>query len=227
MDAPRLPLEPSSERRALLAAYLWRRAEGELTSFHAFSHLIDDLAALGLPEELLGLARDCQTDERKHSDWCRDAALAIGHAGGVVRARSEAPLRFRGASDLENRVLRLALCCLNETYGCVLLRDARRSMTEASLRSWNRAHLSDEVRHARLGWAFLAALRAEHRAIVDEWLPKLLAAHAQSTGVDGELEEPALISGGYYTPSQILRTQKQALDELIRPGLAHLGFRHH
>ncbi len=133
MNAPPVPLEPSREKRELLAAYLWRRAEGELTSFHAFSHLIDDLRVLGLPDELVALARDCQADERKHSDWCRDAALSVGHEGGVVRPRSEEPLRFRGASDVENRVLRLALCCLNETYGCVLLRDARRSMTEASL----------------------------------------------------------------------------------------------
>lgn len=51
-------------------------------------------------------------DEHKHSRFCREWAVRFGHPeGGEIRPRSEEPLRFRGATDAENRLLRILMCC--------------------------------------------------------------------------------------------------------------------
>src|ERR1700753_1162955 len=104
-----------AERRAAIADYWWRRAEGELTSWVGFQHVLSDLTAEGAPLALLGLAERAVADERKHSRWCAEWAAHFGHASGEVRARSHRPVAFTGATEAENRVLRVAFCCFTET----------------------------------------------------------------------------------------------------------------
>src|SRR5262249_25538007 len=102
-------LTPSE--RSAVADYWSRRAEGELTSWVAFGHVVDDLRAEGAPAAVIALAERSVADELRHSEWCRDWAVRFGHAAGVVNPRSLAQLRFPGATATDDRLLRIAFCC--------------------------------------------------------------------------------------------------------------------
>jgi len=213
------------EQKATLAAYWWRRAEGEITSFVAFGHVLQDLRAEGSPAAVLELAERSVEDEYQHSVFCREWAVRFGHAEGELRPRSERPLAFRGATDRENRLLRIALCCFTETVGCFLLRRVRSVITHPELRSLNQRHLSDELRHSRVGWGHLSTLDASGRALVAERLPQLLHVLPAACCEGPEVERPELVPFGYFTPSVLSLAHADAVREVIEPGLLHLGIR--
>ena len=54
----------TGEQRGLLADYWWRRAEGEITSWVGFGHVLSDLRVEGSPPAVIALAerasRGCQ-----------------------------------------------------------------------------------------------------------------------------------------------------------------------
>src|SRR5262245_61620579 len=148
-----------AKQREIVAAYWWRRAQGEITSWVGFRHVLDDLRAEGSPDPVLALAERAVKDEYQHAIWCSDWARRFGHASnGELRPRSEAPITFRGAAAEENRLLRIALCCLSETVGCFILRQVRPTITEPELRNLNQRHMADELQHSRVGWAHLSTL---------------------------------------------------------------------
>jgi hypothetical protein len=212
----------SKEQRRVLADYWYRRAEGEKTSWVAFGHLLEDLRVLGAKNELVAMAERARDDELRHAGWCRDWAVHFGHPGGEPLPRSEAKLTFSGATEEEDRVLRLTLAAFSETYGCVLLKNARARMRERPLLRLNQTHLADEVNHSRLGWAFLASLRDREKELVLSCLPQLFEAlQGIAEGPEGEHEE--LIGLGYFSRDFLQRGLTETTSQLILPGLSHLG----
>jgi hypothetical protein len=217
------PEELNPEQRALLAAYWWRRAEGEMGAWYAFGYLHEDLTALGAPGPLVELARHGIDEERRHALWARDWALRFGHPDrGEPQPRSTRPLTFPGASARENRQLRIAFACLTETCGCVVLQDIRPRVLDPELRRLNQRHLADEVKHARVGWGHLATLSDDDRRLVRAWMPELLRVLPQAVceGPESDFEE--LVGCGYFTPTVLRRAHERALREVIVPGLVHL-----
>ena len=209
--------------RRVVADYWWRRAEGELTSWVGFRHVLDDLKAEGSPPAVLALAERAVADEYRHSAWCKEWAVSFGHADGIVRPRAERPLQFPGATDVDNRVLRIAFCCFTETVGCFTLRAAREKLRESGLREQNRQHVADELRHSRVGWGHLSVLDERRREVVSRWLPSLRSA-LRTVCCDGtEEEREDLVAYGYFTPSLLRRAHDAAVAEVIEPGLRHLG----
>jgi len=218
-------VELDGEQRATLAEYWWRRAEGELTSFVAFGHVLEDLRAEGSPAPVLELADRSVHDEYQHSLFCREWAVRFGHAEGEVRPRSEQPLTFRGAGERENRLLRIALCCFTETVGCFLLRRVRPVIVEPELRRLNQRHLADELRHSRVGWAHLSTLDASGRELLAPRIAELLRLLPLACCEGPELERPELVPFGYFTSSVLSLAHADAVRDVIEPGLSHLGIR--
>ena len=131
-----------AEQRASVAGYWWQRAEGEMTSWVGFQHVLDDLRTEGSPAPVIALAERSVADEWQHAMWCRDWARRFGHQRTEdPRPRSESPVTFRGATNDENRLLRIALCCMTETVGCFILRHARPFVTDPDLKAQYRRHL--------------------------------------------------------------------------------------
>ena len=212
------------EQRARVAAYWWQRAEGEITSWVGFQHVLADLRAEGSPEPVIELAERAVEDEYKHALFCRDWAAHFGHeVAEMPSPRSTEPITFRGASEADNRLLRIALCCLTETVGCFILRHVRPTLKDKDLRELNRLHMADELQHSRVGWAHLASMSAEKKATLRRWLPALLKISERSccTGPEQDFEE--LVPFGYFTPRLLRAAYDQALAEVILPGLEHLG----
>lgn len=213
----------SADDRAKVAAYWWRRAQGEITSWVGFRHVRDDLVAEGSPAAVVALAGRAVEDEYAHAQFCREWAMRFGHSGGALEPRGEEPARFVGASDAENRLLRIGLCCLTETVGCFMLQGVRPAIRDGELRRLNQRHMSDELRHSRVGWGHLSTLDAERKRILGAWMPKLLALLPRIC-VDGpEDDREDLVPFGYFTPRLLKSAHDQAVEEVILPGFEQLG----
>jgi len=211
------------EQRGILASYWWRRAEGEMTSYIGFQHVLDDLKRERAPDPIVELAERAVADEHRHALWCRDWAVRFGREGSQqVLPRSTEPLRFRGAGEHENRVLRVLLCCFTETVGCFILRHVRPVVAEPELRRLNQRHLADELQHSRVGWGFLTALSGADRTWLRSWTPKLLGLLPEACCAGPELDREDLVPFGYFTPRLLRAAHQEALAEVIIPGLEHL-----
>lgn len=224
--APRTRDELTDDERRILADYWWRRSEGELTSWVGFGHVLEDLRAEGSPSAVLELAERAVRDEHKHSMFCREWAIRFGHRGDAeTKPRSLEPLRFRGATDAENRLLRISMCCFTETVGCFILRHVRKVVNDPELRHLNQRHLADELQHSRVGWGHLATLRPEARDCLRAWTPALLSVLPEACCDGPELDREELVPFGYFTPRLLRVAHDEAVAEVILPGLVHLGLR--
>jgi hypothetical protein len=213
------------EARRTVAAYWFRRAEGELTSWVGFQHVLADLRAEGSPEAVCRLAVRAVEDEHRHALFCRDWAVRFGHPGGEIRPRSLEPIRFRGASEPENRLLRILLCCFTETVGCFILRRVRPVVTDPDLRRLNQRHLADEIQHSRVGWGHLATLRPAQRAWLRAWTPRVITLLPEACCEGPEQEREELVPFGYFTPRLLRKAHDEAVADVILPGLSELGLR--
>lgn len=215
-----------SEQRGALGAYWWRRAQGEITSWVGFRHVLEDLRAEGSPESVIALAERAVADEHRHAMWCRDWALRFGYQpASELCPRSERPLTFPRVSSEHNRLLRIALCCFTETVGCFILRRVRPLLTEPELRRLNRRHFADELQHSRVGWGHLATLSERKRDALTPAIPELLRLLPETCCEGPEEERADLVPYGYFTPSLLREAHAEAMSEVILPGLEHLGLR--
>jgi hypothetical protein len=208
-----------------VAAYWFRRAEGEMTSWVGFRHVLEDLRALGSPGPVRELAERAVEDEHRHALWCRDWAVHFGHPGGDVVPRSLEPIRFRGATDTENRLLRILLCCFTETVGCFILREVRRVVTHPELRRLNQRHLADEIQHSRVGWGHLASVTHSQRDFLRARAHAVLALLPEACCEGEEQAREELVPFGYFTPRLLRSAHDEAVEQVIVPGLVRLGLR--
>ncbi len=109
----------NKRERKLLASYWLQRAEGEYTSWKAFQQVRCDLEQLGAHPVILALADRAVRDERKHATWCQDWSMRFGAETRALNARDEAPLRFEGAPDALQPLLRVAFFCTTATLGAL------------------------------------------------------------------------------------------------------------
>lgn len=194
-----------------------------MTSYVGFRHVLDDLRRLQSPAPIIKLAERAVADEHRHALWCRDWAFRFGREGSnAVEPRSTEPLRFRAASEYENRVLRILLCCFTETVGCFILRHVRPLVTVPELRRLNQRHLADELQHSRVGWGHLATLSAADKRWLRPWTPKLLELLPEACCEGPEQDREDLVPFGYFTPRLLRAAYAEALSEVIEPGLDHL-----
>jgi hypothetical protein len=196
-----------------------------MTSWVGFRHVLYDLRAEEAPVPLVALAERAVADEHRHALWCRDWAVRFGHPGGEVRPRTEDAVALPLATDGDNRLLRIALCAMTETVGCVILRHVRQVVTDPELRRLNRRHLADELQHSRVGWGYLSTLTPGRRAALDLILPSILEALPRACCEGPEEDREELVPYGYFTPRLLRAAYEEALGGIILPGLAHLGFR--
>ena len=210
------------ERRGLVAAYWWQRAAGEMTSWVGWQHVLEDLRAEGSPETVIALGERAVADEHQHALWCRDWAETFGHSCGEIRPRGTRPFTLPGATDAQNRLLRITLCCFTETVGCFTLRHARPALGAEPLRQLNQRHLADELQHSRACWAHLSTLDAHQKDQLRSSVPKLLALLPHIC-CGGSEEKEELVPFGYFTPRLLRAALDDALQSVIQPGLEHLN----
>jgi len=172
--------------------------------------------------ELFDLASD---DEARHAEVCLD--LAQRYAGATLEPPHvpSSPLPRFGASDirLEAALLVTGTCCINETLATLWLEQCLLVASSPLSRAAHRAHLRDELDHARLGWAHLgsSAVDASIRTVLGRSLPQLLAANVPLW----LREDPAAGIPAHGTPAltNLASAMTSAVVDVLLPGFVHVA----
>lgn len=213
-------------RRSELHRYWTERANSELTTALAFEHVLDDLRALGAPRVLLDLTEAAIGEEHNHTDFCLAQARALAPEAAVqLEFHGTRPAEFAGASAEENRILRPVFAgCFSETVAVHVLSASQALIQDPQVRLHNRAHMAEEVRHARLGWAYLAwpGLSSRARAIISAYVPVMTDLLRELWCTTRRPDDAVLAAHGHLSSALVDAAVERALREVITPGLAEL-----
>ena len=217
-----LTLSLTTEQRERIGAYWWRRAEGELTSWVGFGHVLEDLRAEGSPISVIALAERSVEDERRHALFCREWAARFGHDGGELssaeREATGVPGRHRTRKSFASN--------------CSLLSHGDRGLfhlaASAAGAPRSRAQKAEPPSHegrarsqpGRLG--HLSTLDPRQKDWLRSFLPVLFEVLPAACYEGPEEPREELVPYGYFTPRLLRSAHDEALREVILPGLAHL-----
>lgn len=215
-----------SEGDRAVVAELWAaRARSELGAAAVFAAAARGLFAEGggaVPHELLWLASRAVCDELRHAEICRYVASRYG----VEPPRAAPPVITeppfgRGIHAVLNSAL-------NETIGSAFLSACLEEADGILVRAALRELLTDEMDHARLGWALLATpgLGGAMRSEVEGRLPELIHI-VRGAWFARAVELPKEIPRGHggLPREEVLRVVEIAIRDVILPGFEHLGIR--
>jgi hypothetical protein len=218
----------ADQDRLALSLHWLRRARSEARISLAFSQMLPLLREVGAAEVVLDLIELSAADELRHSEVC--VHVAGRYAGRALEHLpvGETPLPAFGCSDerLEVAVLVAGTCCINETLATVWLELGIAAARTPLTRAAHRAHLRDEVDHARAGWAHLAssALDNDLRAELGGCLSRLLAANLPLwLDADPLLPVDGVRGHGAAHHLAIERAMKRAVREILLPGFELVG----
>lgn len=224
-DAELDALEP--EQRSKLAEIWLLRAKSERRVADAFAVVRDALEDLGSEPRLRDLAARAVDDEHRHAELAR--LVASRFAGRELEPPAPLALEVpehRAAPDrLRSSLHVLGHCAMNETFASAFLEAALGPCRAPYARASLRELLSDEVDHARIGWAHLAALRVEQRAQLVPWVDSLVHSNLKMWRESGRdyPSDPALHRHGAPSAEMVESALLGAVRDLIIPGLAHFG----
>ncbi len=224
----------SGEQARAYCGSVWaHRATAELVSSARFERLATGLARAGAPAELTQRARDGAADERRHAALC----VAAAERFGAVVAKAAPPPLWRPLATADD-VLReaVAFCALSESLNATLMAVSLQRTTDDGLRTLLRALLTDEVQHARLGWAVLSwQATCRPCAFLDDWLlptlqdavadELLVAANGANAGAYAGADTPseAAAALGMLSARERLELIAATLRDVVFPGLSHAG----
>jgi hypothetical protein len=215
-------LAPAMRER--LASYWIEVALAEHASVPAFARFAMQLAALGAPARLLADTASAMTDEIEHARLA--FALAKRYGG---RAVGPGALAMDGAladscDAVEVAALAVREACIGETLAAI---EAARALTDArdpQVRAVLSKIAEDELRHAELGWRFVAWViaRADEygRARIRDAFAHALA-DAQAT-VGERVDAPELRAHGMLDAFDRTAVRRDALGRVVAPIVASL-----
>ena len=131
--------------------------------------------------------------------------------------------------DRRDRLLweMVSVCCIGETMNTSLMTRCLEVAKDDEIRTTLRELLRDEVRHARLGWAHLAAERAEGRgAFLGEVLPLMLEASVEPGFLEGTHQSPwvdTLFDYGELPWAELVQIFRDTLELVVFKGLDTTG----
>ena len=217
--------ELADDERALMAGAWEGRAMSEEGAVNSFEHIARALELIEAPEAVVRLARRAIADERRHIEIGRRVASAYsGFELPRPRLRTVRAPVYRGAGRRVQALLRvIGQCCFNETTECAYARHALSIATAPLVRAALREIVADEIDHARIGWAALAAAPLELRKEGAAWLPTIIETHLAGWH-KAMVEWPASLRAHGMPPRrEAVRVVDRTLSDLILPALADLG----
>lgn len=215
----------SPEERQSLVNRWQDRARNEQATSAAFHEVERALMRVGAPRTLRQAALSAADDERRHAQIARLCAEYYGEPSLDAPPESEAPeADFAGCSPRESAILYVVLtCAINESVAAGYLDACARESRCKLARLASRALLSDEVKHARLGFGFLSWCSASDRLLVERALPSLVRTALQHW-LDPRDYPTGLPEGyGCLNHGALTSAVLSAFDALVLPGFEHLG----
>jgi hypothetical protein len=221
-----------SRRRA--AANWAMRAGVELEAAARFRRIAQRLDATGAEPVVVSLAAQAARDEERHAARCVELVgrLDAPRLPGVARAPvTDLPeIGPRGLSAREQVLYEVvAMSCITESLSTALLGEMRDAAGDDRVREVLGEILRDEVQHARLGWAHLAA---ERRRGPCGFLADLLPAMLEGTTSDEVFQagepDPADVGAALRGLGALPRAERrdrlgETLTSVVFPGLESLG----
>jgi hypothetical protein len=210
--------------RTRLAATWALRTRAEIEATARFSRLAQELAESGAEAVVVQGATDAAADEARHRDLCAGLAEACGES----EARKHVASRQRiGRSGMPQRDRLLwevvSACCIGETMNTALLVRCLEVVKDQEIRSVLHELAKDEVRHARLGWAHLAAERSAGRGdFLGEILPLMLDASIEPGFLEGTAQAPwtdELYDYGELPWRELVQIYCETLNKVVFNGL--------
>jgi hypothetical protein len=216
-------------RRAHIAGYWAARAQAELNVARAFSELRLGLAETGAAAEVIELLQISIENEHDHADLCLRLACryaAIDVAAPVMPSDTDFPRLPSVPAELRPTLHAIGLCCINESIATVWLEHAFAHASAPLVRAATRLHVSDEVLHARVGWAHLAssAVGSAAKKEISRWIVPLLRANVGQWLAIASSESTADLPGLGLPPApEHRRLVLGVVENVILPGLARFG----
>jgi len=217
----------SDPQRDELAAVWLARAQSERRVADAFVVIRSSLAELGADASIARLAERAVGDEHRHAEIAR--VVASRFAGRELEPPERLELvvpEHAGASGALRATLHVVgHCAINETLASAFLELTRAQSQPGLARAAVRELLSDEIDHARIGWAHLAALSASDRRRLTPWLGGLLAANLGMWRRSPRPypTDPKLTRHGAPREDDVERALVGALRDLVLPGFERVG----
>ncbi|HLK90506.1 MAG TPA: ferritin-like domain-containing protein [Polyangia bacterium] len=223
---------PYSASALARAKRLWTvRAAAEHESALIFTGLLPFALEAGADLDTQAVIVGMAEDELRHAVICADVARRLG--GAPVAAPATAIPR--SARPVAEQFLKHVVYgnCMTETVNVARLVDASEGARDPVLQQALRALLSDEVRHARFGFALLAdwapwlAAHPEARQAIDQFLPQAFA------GLERTLSGVGAPSDGFGAddlalgspdPARLPEVFFRTVEEAVIPGLERAGF---
>jgi hypothetical protein len=216
-----------ASRRHAAATHL-RRAALELQGAAAFTAVTQALLELRAPTPVIDLCARAISEELRHSDIYMALARAYSDAAlQAPRASSIDIPKYPAAGADGERLLRVVgMCCVNETMACSFLELCFAGAKAPLARRGIQEILEDEIRHARVGWAYLGSsdVGPAERRLVSLWLVPIFRAqwnHWQEHIAN--LPAIDLVEHGCPFPEAIERASRESIHALILPGFARAG----
>lgn len=220
-----------------IARETWRgRMVNEHRSSSVFAALVPQLIEASVTVDAQTAALRMGMDEIHHAVLCGRVLTAFG-GDPTAQAEGELPVmpRHPGTSPIE-RVMRnvMFVGCLSETVAVALVGEERELATEPMVRAALDQILSDEVQHARYGWAFvgqcLGPIDGDARGRTERWLRTAFAFLERKELEHMPLTPPSTgeiraqrEAAGLCEPEHSRGLLYDAIREVIVPGLEGLG----
>ena len=202
------------------------RAMAERRASDAFVVISADLQQLKADPALIELSRRAIDDELRHAELCR--LVAARYAGRDVRPPRELPLEVpahaAAPAALRPMLHVIGQCAVNETTATAFLEACLARAEGPLVRAALRELLSDDIDHARIGWATLAASPAPLKRAIAPWIVPILQGNLRTWRKPGPPRRSDAMSGhGALAEDEIDAAVIEAMRALIVPGLAQVG----
>lgn len=208
---------------------IWQaRAASELRVSTSFRIIAADLRSLHADPALVALAERGVDDEHRHYLLCLEVASRL--KGSAVEPPSllvhSTPKHPGAPEHLLPSLHVLGHCVMNETFASAFLEAASLTTTGAVTRAALRELLSDEIDHARIGWAYLASAPGQLRRELQPWLLDVARGNLRMWRQTPRAypTNPRIIEQGAPSAEQVETALRAGLHDLIVPGLKHVGF---
>ncbi len=216
----------SDGQRSALSEVWLARAASERRVADSFEVIRDALRDLGADPSLVALADRAVDDEYRHAELSRD--VASRYSGAELEPPPVLPLvvpeHASASPELRKKLWIIGQSCMNETIAGAFLEASLEPAKAPLARAALRELLSDEVDHARLGWAFLATLDASDKAEIQPWLLGMAKANLRMWRETPRAYPADLLEQGIPDEPEVEAALLTAFEDLIIPGLERFGF---
>jgi hypothetical protein len=213
--------------RSLLGRSWLMRSSAERRAADIFELIAKSLRAVNEQPALIELADRAIDDEMRHAELCR--VVASKYAGRELSADRfalDAPKHEGASEDLRYSLWIVGQCAFNETTASAFLEASFEQATAPLAHAALRELLSDEIDHARIGWAHLASVSHARKQQIAQWIPRMLDANRREWGKAAGADDDRFAAHGWISKASIAKAIEEAEQEVIRPGLERVGIAH-